>query len=375
MVIGDVRGVEGDGEMVFKVTLGAVSGREVMVDWATEDGTAKAGEDYEGMRGTLRFEAMEVEKTVRVVVLDDALDEVDETFGVVLSNAVNATVRDGEAVGTIINDDLDVTKAYLARFGRMVVSHVLDAVDDRVSGVSRRGSHVSLGGQRLNLSGDLPARVGPYVHPPAHAVPLFGPAGDEQVGYGYRNMSLQDFLVRSSFLMSRQTRWTVWGRGAITQFRGGEVDLSLNGGVVTGMLGVDYERGRMLGGVAVSHSMGTGAFDLRPSEFLEMRKSELESSLTGVYPYLRVALNGRLLAWGVLGYGRGDLLPIRDGAGIGMKMGALGIARCVVEGDGRLCPRAEVRWFYGADAGRRGWRPAAGRGGCAPVATRAGRYA
>ena len=77
-----------------------------MVDWATEDGTAKAGEDYEGMRGTLRFEAMEVEKTVRVVVLDDALDEVDETFGVVLSNAVNATVRDDEAVGTIVDNDL-----------------------------------------------------------------------------------------------------------------------------------------------------------------------------------------------------------------------------------------------------------------------------
>ena len=106
MMIGDVRGSESDGDMVFTVTLGAVSGREVMVDWATEDGTAKAGEDYEGMSGRLRFEAMAVAQTVRVVVLDDALDEVDETFGVVLSNAVNATVRDGEAVGTIADNDL-----------------------------------------------------------------------------------------------------------------------------------------------------------------------------------------------------------------------------------------------------------------------------
>ena len=294
----------------------------------TEDGTAQAGEDYEGASGTLRFEALEVEKTVRVVVFDDALDEVDETFAVVLRNAVNATMVDGEAVGTIINDDVAVTQAYLARFGRTVASHVLDAVDERLSGVSGRGSHMSLGGQRLNLSGDLPARVG--VHPTAHAVPLFGPAGNEQAGlmYGYRNMSLQNFLVRSSFLMSQQTRWTVWGRGATTQFRGEKIDFSLNGGVVTGMLGVDYERGRMLGGVAVSHSMGTGAFDVRPSEFLEMRKEELESSLTGVYPYLRVALNGRLSAWGLIGYGRGDLSPTTGGAGIGMKWAHWACAVC-----------------------------------------------
>ena len=337
MTIGDVRGVESDGEMIFTVTLGAVSGRAVMVDWATEDGTAKAGEDYEGMSGTLRFEAMEVEKTVRVVVVDDALDEVDETFAMVLSNAVNATVVDGEAIGTIINDDVAVTKAYLARFGRTVASHVLDAVDERVSGVSGRGSHVSLGGQRLNLSGDLPdlsARVG--VHPAVSAVPLFGPAGNEQAGlmYGYRNMSLQDFLMRSSFLLSRQTRWTVWGRGATTQFRGEEIDFSLKGGVVTGMLGVDYERGRMLGGVAVSHSMSTGEFDVWPSEYLATREDELESSLTGVYPYLRVALNERLSAWGLLGYGRGDLSPTTGGTGIGMKMGALGMRGVLLRGTG-----------------------------------------
>ena len=33
MTIGDVRGAESDGEMVFTVILRTVSGRAVMVDW------------------------------------------------------------------------------------------------------------------------------------------------------------------------------------------------------------------------------------------------------------------------------------------------------------------------------------------------------
>ncbi|MCP3936050.1 MAG: hypothetical protein GY708_11840 [Actinomycetia bacterium] len=39
------------------------------------------------------------------IPLDDALDEPDETFTVVLSSPVNVTLADDEAVGTIVDND------------------------------------------------------------------------------------------------------------------------------------------------------------------------------------------------------------------------------------------------------------------------------
>ena len=50
--------------------------------------------DYAAASGTLSFAAGETTKTITVTVNGDLLDEVDETFAVNLSNAVNATITD-----------------------------------------------------------------------------------------------------------------------------------------------------------------------------------------------------------------------------------------------------------------------------------------
>ena len=98
--------IEKVGEMVFTVRLSVASSKPVTLVWMTEDGTAKAGEDYVGTSGTLRFEAMEMEKTISVLIIDDDVVEANETFTVVLRSAVNGTMVDGEAIGTIVDDDL-----------------------------------------------------------------------------------------------------------------------------------------------------------------------------------------------------------------------------------------------------------------------------
>ena len=66
--------------MTFRVRLAPVCSETVSVAWATEDGTAKAGEDYAAARGTAVFAPGETETTVEIAILDDAHDEGEETF-------------------------------------------------------------------------------------------------------------------------------------------------------------------------------------------------------------------------------------------------------------------------------------------------------
>ncbi|GFG40229.1 hypothetical protein Cfor_09817 [Coptotermes formosanus] len=66
----------------------------VIVDYATEDGSANAGSDYVGARGTLVFRPGETVQTFRLQVIDDDVFEEDEHFYVRLSN-----LRTGQSNG------------------------------------------------------------------------------------------------------------------------------------------------------------------------------------------------------------------------------------------------------------------------------------
>jgi DNA-binding beta-propeller fold protein YncE len=106
--VGDVSVAEGNSgttPAVFRVTLSAPSAQTVAVGYATADGTATAPSDYTAASGTLTFAPGETAKTVSVSVNGDTTLEPDETFALNLSNPVNATVADGQGIGTILNDD------------------------------------------------------------------------------------------------------------------------------------------------------------------------------------------------------------------------------------------------------------------------------
>ncbi|MDP9387837.1 MAG: hypothetical protein M3Q48_07890 [Actinomycetota bacterium] len=106
--VNDVTLEEGTGATTtatFTVTLSPASGRDVTVAYATGGGTAAAGADYTTTSGTLSFPAGRTSATFDVTIAGDATDEAAETFLVTLSGAVNATIGDGEGVGTIVDDD------------------------------------------------------------------------------------------------------------------------------------------------------------------------------------------------------------------------------------------------------------------------------
>ena len=98
-------GNSGTVSATFTVTLAPVSGRPVTVDYATADGTAQAPGDYQATSGTLTFTAGQTTKQVTVLVNGDLLDEADENFIVNLTSPTNATIADGQGVGTITDDD------------------------------------------------------------------------------------------------------------------------------------------------------------------------------------------------------------------------------------------------------------------------------
>ena len=81
----------------------------VTVSWTSADGTATAATDYAAVTGgTVTFAPGQTRQTIRVDVLDDRLDESDETFLVRLSDPVNARLgpQDAAATGTIVDDDV-----------------------------------------------------------------------------------------------------------------------------------------------------------------------------------------------------------------------------------------------------------------------------
>ena len=98
--------VEEGGTLQFVVSRTGDTSIASTVDYATANGSAKAGNDYTAKTGTLSFAAGETSKTINVATTDDSLIESDETVTLTLSDAGNGgTIADGAAIGTIADED------------------------------------------------------------------------------------------------------------------------------------------------------------------------------------------------------------------------------------------------------------------------------
>ncbi|XP_027476094.1 sodium/calcium exchanger 2 isoform X2 [Zalophus californianus] len=87
--------LENCGSVLLSVTCQGGEGNSTFyVDYRTEDGSAKAGSDYEYSEGTLVFKPGETQKELRIGIIDDDIFEEDEHFFVRLLN-----LRVGDAQG------------------------------------------------------------------------------------------------------------------------------------------------------------------------------------------------------------------------------------------------------------------------------------
>ncbi len=102
-------GNSGTTNMTFNVSLSAPPSQTVSVNYATANGSATSGSDYTAANGTLTFNPGETSKSVTVQVTGDTTVEPNETFTVTLSGVSNSTIADGQGVGTILNDDTNIS--------------------------------------------------------------------------------------------------------------------------------------------------------------------------------------------------------------------------------------------------------------------------
>ena len=355
--------------MEFTVRLSAAAAKTVRVRASTRVSnpvSARPKEDYWPLRSELvRFYPGQTEKTVWVSIYNDSHDEDPETFEVVLSDADGATIGDGVAVGTIVNDD-PMPAAWLARFGRTVAEQALDGIAGRMAAPRTAGMQGTLAGQALSFDEPANDNAAPGHAPGGAGVPggtgalaladvarrfdnradRFGNGGfgnapgslSEAGGAGFgngtqsRTMTARDALLGSSFSLTGETdgsggSMAFWGRAAQGSFDGREGTFSLDGAVTTGMLGADYARGKWLVGLALAQSAGEGDYrdsgiDPRPASqtcpadaedghpcngAVRAGDGSVEASLTAAIPYAALQASERLKLWGAAGHGTGEV--------------------------------------------------------------------
>ena len=107
--IADSSAAESVGSLSFEVTLSRASPERVTVRYATADGTAAAGADYNAVSGTLTFASGRTRESIVVTTVADGMDEPGaETFTVTLSEPRHAVLGGATATGSILDDDVTI---------------------------------------------------------------------------------------------------------------------------------------------------------------------------------------------------------------------------------------------------------------------------
>ncbi|MEM8863270.1 MAG: Calx-beta domain-containing protein, partial [Chloroflexota bacterium] len=103
--IEDASSLEGSGNLEFLVTLSSPMFEAVTLDYSSANGSATAGADYQSTFGELTFLEGKTSQLISVPIVNDSLDENDESLTITLSNLSTGTFTDNIADGVIQDDD------------------------------------------------------------------------------------------------------------------------------------------------------------------------------------------------------------------------------------------------------------------------------
>ncbi len=268
----------------------------------------------------LTFAAVSSDPAVATAgVVDDVFTLTAVAAGTVV---VTVTARDphgGEAgqsvIMTVTAVDAAWVKAWAARFGRTVTGHVLDGVQERLRAAPRPGFQATLAGRQLGGMGEESWREWGNRQPGDAAalqqqLDILVGGADDQAGNAalQQASSARDLFTSSAFSLTvgdadegegRGGFGALWGRGVVSNFNGSDGPLSLTGEVATGLLGMDWVSGRLRTGLALGMSRGAGSYRAA------VNSGDIESKLSGLFPWAGYQLTDRVSVWGAAGYGAG----------------------------------------------------------------------
>ena len=221
---------------------------------------------------------------------------------VTLSHTASGGNYGGLTADVVVNVAADAVakeakKAWHLRLGRTISHQMVDALQDRLAARPAAGLQVTLAGEAIT---DAP--------------PLVENQGILSKALGFETVSPEALVEGSSFSFApagegSRPQVALWGQGALSSFRGEQDDISLDGDVTTLLLGADWTGRRWQAGAALSQSWGHGSY----GEDNNDGEGEINSTVTGLFPYGRYALTPRLGLWAVAGYGWGQLFLKPDG--------------------------------------------------------------
>ncbi len=162
--------VEG-GTASIEVQLSRTDAVTVTVDYATQDGSAQAGVDYDVVTGTLVFPPDTLTQTFTVTTLDNAIEDGERTVRLMLSNPAGMELGARQQATLIIKDN---ETADLCR-------RLMTPVDDFESGELPQGQHGTIGIGFVTWSDGSPVAISPVTIAEGDPLARPGQVGDNGV--------------------------------------------------------------------------------------------------------------------------------------------------------------------------------------------------
>ena len=143
-----IEGLTTPQNVTYIVTLSSASNQTISVNYATANGTATAGLDYTATIGTLTFAPGATSKVINIPILNDSLNETDETFTLTLSSPTNASLGTLTTATTTITDTLtaSVTTTLSANVENLTLTGT-----GAINGIGNAANNVITGNSANNI--------------------------------------------------------------------------------------------------------------------------------------------------------------------------------------------------------------------------------
>ncbi|MBD2250600.1 M10 family metallopeptidase C-terminal domain-containing protein [Nostoc parmelioides FACHB-3921] len=252
--INDITVVEGQtSQAVLTVTLSSASNQAVTVNYTTATGTATANTDYTSRSGTLTFAVNTTTATITIPILNDNLNEVNETFRVNLSSPTNATIQ--KAAGTVtITDTLQASVTTTLADG---IENLTLIGSSNINATGNSGNNILTGNSGNNIltggSGDDTYTFNPSTPLGSDRIQEITAGGDDTINFASTNNAVRVNLgttatqtVNSNLkltLSANNVIENVIGGNGSDRLIGNSLNNTLTGGngndILTGRGGVD----------------------------------------------------------------------------------------------------------------------------------------